>query len=136
MHSHCINKLINIKDVIVKKVIHSDTYVKIYLETKPHEQVCPCCGATTKRIHDYRNQRIKDLPLQRKDTYLILRKRRYRCSCGKKFYEKYSFISRYKQRTTRLNYEIINQLRDTVSIKHVSNKTNVSTTTVSRLFLT
>ena len=25
MHSHCINKLINIKDVIVKKVTYSDT---------------------------------------------------------------------------------------------------------------
>ena len=59
MHSHCINKLINIKDVIVKKVIHSDTYVKIYLETKPSEQTCPACGAVTERIHDYRSQTIK-----------------------------------------------------------------------------
>ncbi len=52
MHSHYTNKLLNIEDVIIKKIRHAETFVKIYLETKPHEQVCPCCGATTKRIHD------------------------------------------------------------------------------------
>ena len=34
MHNHCINKLLNIEDVIVKKVIHADSFVKIHLETK------------------------------------------------------------------------------------------------------
>ena len=62
MHSHYTNKLLNIKDVMIKKIQHTDTFVKIYLETKPQEQICPCCGATTKRIHDYRYQTIKDLP--------------------------------------------------------------------------
>lgn len=47
---------------MIKKIQHTDTFVKIYLETKPQEQICPCCGATTKRIHDYRYQTIKDLP--------------------------------------------------------------------------
>ena len=102
MHSHCINKLINIKDVIVKKVIHSDTCVKIFLETKPSEQICPVCGAVTKRIHDYRSQTIKDLPFQFKYCFLVLKKRRYVCKCGKRFYEHYSFLPRYYQRTNRL----------------------------------
>jgi transposase len=62
MHSHCINKLLNLEDVIIKKVSHSDTFVKIYIETKPKEHLCPCCGLATKRIHDYRSQTIKDLP--------------------------------------------------------------------------
>lgn len=132
-NNYSINKLLNLKGVLVKKIVHKDKSVDIHLETIPKVHTCPCCGKETKRIHDYRTQRIKDLPFQLKDTYLILRKRRYRCSCGKKFYEKYSFISRYKQRTTRLNYEIINQLRDTVSMKHVASKTNVSNYTVARL---
>ena len=62
MHSHYTNKLLDIEDVIIKNIRHADTFVKIYLETKPYEQVCPCCGAVTKRIHDYRYQTIKDLP--------------------------------------------------------------------------
>ena len=33
MHNHCINKLLNLKGVIVKKIIHADSFVKIMLET-------------------------------------------------------------------------------------------------------
>lgn len=68
MHNHCINQLLNLEGVIVKKIIHADSFVKIYLETKPSQQICPHCGASTKKIHDYRSQTIKDLPLQLTNT--------------------------------------------------------------------
>lgn len=41
MHNYCINKLIDLKEVNVKKIIHSDSNVKIYIETKASPQVCP-----------------------------------------------------------------------------------------------
>lgn len=133
MHNNCINKLLNLEGVIVKKVIHADNFVKIYIETKPAEQICPCCGLATKRIHDYRLQTIKDLPFQLKHCYLVLRKRRYLCSCGKRFSETYSFLPRYFQRTSRLTAFIASELRSTVSIKSVAKRTNVSTATVGRI---
>ena len=132
-NNNSINKLLNLKGVLVKKIVHKDKSIDIYLETLPKLHICPCCGKETKRVHDYRTQKIKDLPLYFKDTSLILRKRRYICSCGKRFLEHYDFVARYQQRTKRLGFEVVNQLRDTVSVKHVSKKTNVSTTTVSRL---
>lgn len=133
MQSNYIKKILNLEDVIVKKIIHKDYSVEFHIETKPSEHICPCCGLSTRRTHDYRYQRIKDLPFQLKHCYLILKKRRYVCSCGKKFYENYSFLPRYQQRTKRLSYSIINELRDTVSIKHVASKVNLSTTTICRL---
>ena len=133
MHNHCINKLINIEDVIVKNIIHSNSSVKIMLETKPKEHTCPVCGKTTKRIHDYRMQTIKDLPFQMKHCYLILRKHRYICTCGKRFYEDYSFLPRYFQRTSRLTAYIANALHDTRSITSVAKTCNVSTATVNRI---
>ncbi|MFT4144497.1 MAG: hypothetical protein QM644_08560 [Mobilitalea sp.] len=42
---------------------------------------------------------MKGLPFQMKHTYLILRKRRYSCSCGKRFLEKYSFLASYQRCT-------------------------------------
>ena len=48
MHNHCINKLLNIEDVIVKNVIHAKSFVKIMLETRPKEHTCPACGELTK----------------------------------------------------------------------------------------
>ena len=120
MHNHCINKLLNIEDVIVKKIVHADHYVKIFLETKPTEHACPACGQYTKRIHDYRMQTIKDLPFQLKHCYLVLRKRRYVCSCGKRFYENYSFLPRYFQRTSRLTAFIAAALHDSVPVSSVA----------------
>ena len=133
MHNHCINKLLNLEDVIVKKISHADHSVKIYLETKPSEQVCPSCGKKTTRIHDYRYQNIKDLALQEKATYLVLRKRRYACSCGKRFYEHYSFLPKYHQRTLRLSYKVLDKFRKVNSITSVAEDTNLSTSTVSRI---
>lgn len=133
MHNHCINKLINIKDVIVKKVVQAESFVQIYLETKPSEHICPVCGTPTSKIHDYRMQTIKDLPFQTKHCYLILRKRRYSCPCGKHFYENYDFLPRYLQRTSRLTAFIADSFHKTLSISDIAEQANVSTATVNRI---
>ncbi|WP_455716915.1 ISL3 family transposase [Anaerosporobacter sp.] len=133
MHNHCINKLLNLKDVKIKKIIQADHSIEIHIETEPVVQTCPACGSETKRIHDYRNQKIKDLPFQLKDCYLVLRKRRYICTCGKRFFESYPFLAKYQQRTKRLTMKTADLLRDTVSIKKVAELTNLSTNTVTRI---
>lgn len=133
MHNYCINKLLDLKEVKVKKIIHADSYVKIFIETMPSIQTCPCCSKHTKQIHDYRMQQIKDLPFQFKDCYLVLKKRRYRCSCGKRFFEKYDFLAHYQQRSIRLTKYIANLLRESVSLKSVAKRANVSSNTVSRI---
>lgn len=134
MHNHCINKLINLEDVIVKKVIHADSFVKIHLETKPKEHICPNCGTLTKRIHDYRMQTIKDLPFQLKHCFLILKKHRYICSCGKRFYENYSFLPRYFQRTSRLTASWIPYLfNGLLFLKHCLLMSSKETPTVKNI---
>lgn len=120
MHSNCTRKLLGLEDILIKNVIQADSFVRIYIETKPSTQTCPHCGKQTKRIHDYRSQTIKDLPFQLKHTYLVLRKRRYSCSCGKRFLEKYTFLAPYKRRTLRLSYKIIDLLRNLRSMKSVA----------------
>lgn len=124
---------LDLEDVFVKKVITADTFVKIFIETKPSEQICPCCAQKTKRIHDYRTQQICDIPMLGKHTILVLRKRRYICSCGKRFLEKYSFLPKYHRRTKRLAYYVIHLLRNTFSLKQVAELSGVSIQTVCRL---
>jgi len=133
MHSNSSKNLLNLEDVFIKKVVHADKFVKIYISTKPKVHICPCCGAGTTKIHDYREQVIKDLPFQMKDTLLYLRKRRYACSSGKRICEKYDFLPRYHRMTPRLRYKIIDMLRSVSSIKSVALASNVSTSTVTRL---
>ena len=100
---------------------------------KPH--ICPCCHHTTNTIHDYRIQKIKNIPGLGFQTVLLLRKRRYICKeCGKRFYESIDFLPRYHRMTTRLALYILSELASTTSFKPVAYKVNLSPTTVSRIF--
>ena len=128
-----IKDLLDLKDVIITKIVHADKYVKFFLDTKPKPHICPVCGNSTAKIHDYRWQTIKDLPFQLKNCYLVLHKRRYVCSCGKKFYKSYEFLPRYLHRTKRLTWKIADLLHETVSLKSVAKASNVSVTTVCRI---
>lgn len=128
-----IKDLLDLEDVIITKTVHADKYVKFFLDTKPKPHICPICGNSTAKIHDYRWQTIKDLPFQLKNCYLVLHKRRYVCSCGKKFYEAYEFLPRYLHRTKRLTWKIADLLHETTSLKSVAKTSNVSVTTVCRI---
>lgn len=128
-----IKEILDLEDIIITKTVHADKYVKFFLDTKPKSHICPVCGNSTTKIHDYRWQTIKDLPFQLKNCYLVLHKRRYVCSCGKKFYESYEFLPRYLHRTKRLTWKIADLLRETTSLKSVAKTSNVSVTTVCRI---
>ena len=134
MYPNYSKAFLDLKDVFVKNVIQEDSFLKVFIETKPSEQTCPCCGCKTKRVHDYRIQEIDDTPFQGKTVILVLRKRRYLCSsCGKRFLEHYSFLPSYHRRTRRLAFYVIFLLRQTFSLKQVSILTGVSVPTICRL---
>ena len=126
-------KLLNLEDVIITHVENISDQLHIYIELPRREHVCPACGAVTDRIHDYRMQTIKDVPLAR-DTFLHLRKRRYRCSCGKRFFAKNTFLPRYYRVTSRLVAEIMFAFKKTISAKEIGCRYNVSSITAMRYF--
>ena len=126
-------KLLNLEDVIITNVENISDQLHISIELPRRKHVCPCCGAETDCVHDYRMQVIKDVPLAR-DTFLHLRKRRYRCSCGKRFFEKNTFLPRYYRVTSRLLTEIIFAFKKVVSAKEIGSRYNVSSMTAMRYF--
>ena len=126
-------ELLNLEDVIITNVENISDHLHIYIELPRKKHICPACGASTDRIHDYRLQTIKDVPLAR-DTFLHLRKRRYRCSCGKRFFEKNSFLPRYYRVTSRLVAQIIQEFRKLVPATQIGSRFNVSAVTAMRYF--
>lgn len=136
MQYNNINKLLKLKDVKVKKVIQKHKSTEIFIETKIKPQICPCCKKTTSKVHDYRYQKIKDISYLDETTYLILRKRRYVCQCGKRFYEKYYFLPRYFRMTTRVIRSIASGLSEVRSLTSISKQYNVSINTVTRILNT
>ena len=126
-------EFLNLEDVIITNVENISDQLHISIELPCRKHICPCCGAVTDRVHDYRMQVIKDVPMAR-DTFLHLRKRRYRCTCGKRFFERNTFLPRYYRVTSRLVTEIIFAFKKVVSAKEIGCRFNVSGITAMRYF--
>lgn len=127
-------KILDLEDVIIRKVENNLEGLHFYLELPVAAQTCPNCGRETTYIHDYRNQLIKDIPLGR-PTCIHLRKRRYVCPhCAKRFYERNPFLARYHRTTTRLVAAVISAFRKLQSAKEVAAQFNISGTTALRYF--
>ena len=63
-----------------------------------------------------------------------MRKRRYRCKCGKRFAEDNNFLAKYQRYTTRFIIYIIELLRNTTSFTQIARENNTSVTNVMRIF--
>lgn len=134
-YEYSTEKLINLQGVKVKNIEILEKVNKIHIDLVKKECTCPVCKSKTSKVHDYRVQKIKDVPSFSKQIVLILRKRRYVCkNCGKKFYEKLDFLQRYSRMSIRVLEEIFKQLSNTVSYTSVAKKLNISTSTVIRVF--
>ena len=128
-------KILGLKDVIVKNVESDEKDVHISLELPRKDHICPVCGHTTEKIHDYREQVVRDSQAFGKNVYLHLNKRRYACGeCGKRFYEENSFLPKYYHVTQRLIVNVISGFREPVSATHIARENNVSVTTALRYF--
>lgn len=134
LYTNFTEKLVGLQDLIITKVEDNEKEIHIYGEIKRKPHKCPCCGELTEKIHDYREQPIKDIPVFGKKLIIHLRKRRYLCQCGKRFYEQNKFLPRYHRMTNRLSAHIINELANEVSFTSVGKKVDLSTTTVMRVF--
>ena len=134
LNSYYNEKVVGLQGVKIKNVENSEKEMRIELEMERRTHRCPACGQQTDRIHDYRKQIVKDLNSFGKSVFLILRKRRYVCSCGKRFFEENTFLSRYQRMTSRKIAGIIASLGKCRSYTSVSEEQDVSVTTVIRLF--
>ena len=126
MLSNCIKNLLNLKEVNVKSIKNFKNSVEVYAELPISKQVCPCCGATTSKIHDHYTQPIKDIPIQFKPTTIFLKKTRYECkNCGKSFYPQNDFIAKYKRKSKRLVYYIVEQLKNNIAASTIAKNVNI-----------
>lgn len=134
MLSNCIKNLLNLKELNIKSVKNFKNFVEVYAEFPISEQICPCCGSSTSKIHDHYTQPIKDIPIQFKPTTIFLRKTRYKCkNCGKSFYPKNNFIAKYKRKSKRLVSYIVEQLSNNIAASTISKNLNIDSGFISKM---
>ena len=133
MQNNCITKLLNIQGVKVKNIKNNSNSLDVYIETNPKLHKCPSCNHFTKRIHDYRIQKIQHVLIGSISSYLYLNKRRYVCPyCNKRFYEDYSFIQKYFRKSNTVFDKVISDLKQTKNFKTIAKDNNISSSTVVR----
>ncbi len=68
--------------------------IVLYISLPRKEHTCHAYVQKTSKVHDYRMQKIKHLRWFERLTILFYKRRRYACTCGKRFSENTNFIDR------------------------------------------
>ncbi|WP_157678150.1 transposase family protein [Caldicellulosiruptor bescii] len=98
-----ITQLLKSEDVIIEDIVENPTEVEPYIRLRQKVHICPNCKAQTSKVYDYRIQKVKEIPMLGKKTYIVLKKRRYVCKvCKKRFYEQVDFLPKHQRMTNRL----------------------------------
>ena len=128
-------KLLEMEDVIVDSIVHDAKTIEIHLHQRVKKSACPSFQSNETVVHDYRCQRIRDIPMINKQSIIVLRKRRYKCKhCGKQFLEPVAFLPRYHRMTNRLSAFVIEKLAGVRSFVDVAKEVGLSVSTVLRIF--
>ncbi|WP_082195512.1 ISL3 family transposase [Bacillus testis] len=118
---------------IIKTDINEGIY-QIYIEMPIKDHACPSCSKETKRVHDYRIQKIKHLKMAERPTMIIYRKRRYACLCGKRFYEENPFVERYQHHSKEWNQQVQIRTVKAKTFTEIAAQYHTSVSTIIRRF--
>nr|WP_237262393.1 helix-turn-helix domain-containing protein [Sporosarcina ureae] len=94
----------------------------------------PACGMLTKKIHDYRIQKIKHHKWFECLSVLFYKRRRYACPCGKRFAEKLPFVDKYQRYSKEWNRVVRIRSVKAKTFKEAGEVLGTSSSTVIRRF--
>ncbi|MGB2993028.1 MAG: ISL3 family transposase [Paenisporosarcina sp.] len=123
-----------LEDVRVTKMEKIEDRIAFHVEMELTPHSCPSCLAITNKVHDYRIQKIKHLKIFERLSVIFYRKRRYACSCGKKFFEKNSFIQRYQRFSSEWNRAVKIRSIKGKTFKETADIYGTSSSTIVRRF--
>ena len=130
--------LLNIQDkhlVLIKIEFKNNTYYIYLSESKIDLTSCPKCGGVSSRINSYYNRTIKINPINGYPAFIILRQIRYICNyCNKTFNQSNEIVDPGCSISIKIKETILEESKYKQSFKDVSNRTNVSQTTISNEF--
>ena len=123
-----------LKDVEITKIEEVGDCIALHvtLPVKPHE--CPACGERTHKIHDYRIHKIKHLKWFERLSVLFYKRRRYACTCGKRFSEVSPFVDKYQRYSKEWNRVVRIRSVKARTFKEAEEVLGTSSSTVIRRF--
>jgi len=134
LHINNITRILGLQEVTVKKLEESDKYIDVFVHSKPKKHICPSCGYITSKIHDYRDQIVKHIMIGKKQSIIHLKKRRYLCThCNKRFYEQYSFLTKYYRNSNAVINNVFDDFKRTLNFKEIATNNGITSQSVIRI---
>lgn len=120
--------------MIIQKTEIINGFYYIYVECERKSHCCPSCHTYTNKVHDYRLQKVQNTKLGEYLSCVFYRKRRYICSCGKRFCEKNTLVERYQRHSITWNQAVRIQAIKGKTFKETAQQYGTSSSTVMRRF--
>ena len=131
-----INKFLSLPEVIISKKRNRDHNIIEFEARKvsPFE-VCPKCATKCNKVYDHVNVKIKDTPIRNKMVYLIIKKRRFRCTnCKSVFREPIQGIKKGFKSTVRFRSHVRWCASNFTDLKRVMDKCRCSSWLVYKAY--
>jgi transposase len=131
----CITVKLRLQGVKVLAVNETPAWIEVVARYEDEKANCPRCQRPTWQVHQWHLQRKRDAKLWRKEVWIALFKRRFRCrSCGKVFMESDPVCGPRRRTTRRLRQTAARWARE-ATVRWVAREEGVSEGLVERSWL-
>ena len=125
MDTNTIAILLGFSDFSVTKIESSPLRLTIYGESNLADSICPNCLKKCNKVTSTSERIVRDRNILDKEVYLHLTSRQFYCQdCTRYFQEVFSFVSKQKNQTHRLEKYLYLCLKDS-SFKEVAIRENI-----------
>jgi transposase len=107
-----VSRLVGLDGLVVTGVADRGWWLEVEVELAGRAACCRWCGRGSLTVKDRHVVRIRDLPIAGRVTYLLWRKRRYRCAgCERTFSETHPELPARQQVTRRFREHLFERVR-------------------------
>lgn len=132
MQDDCITIALGLPELRVIREEEKEHEIMVEVEYRARSVTCPTCAAATSKVHSSKAQTKRDRRLWDKPVYLVLNKRRFRCTgCGKVFTEPDPVFGT-RRRTSERFRRYLGQEAIERPVRHVAREEDVGEALVRR----
>ena len=129
------SRLVGLDGVAVRSVCEVGDQLDLEVELVARASCCAGCGRASLTVKDRPVVRVRDLPLAGRPTYLLWRKRRYRCeACWRTFTETHPELPARQRVTARFRRRLLERVRGGAAHAEVAREEQTSRYQVARAF--
>ena len=130
-----LTRLVGLEGFEVTRVVEVGGRLDLEVELAARAGCCPRCGRASLEVKDRPRVRVRDLPIAGRVTYLVWRKRRYRCAaCGRTFTESDPELPARQRVTRRFRLRLFERVRGGAAHAEVARCERTTRYQVARAF--